>query len=156
MIRGERVMLDRDLAEIYGVETRVLNQSVKRNIERFPERFMFQLSKEEFEILKSQFVTSSWGGTRKSPNVFTEHGALMLSSVLKSEQAIHVSIQIIEAFTKLRNMLASNDDLRSKLLAMERNYDDQFKVVFDAIKMLIDSPHPVKGKLGYKNARKKK
>jgi len=101
LIRGQKIMLDKDLAELYGVETKVLIQAVKRNIERFPEDFMFQLTKEEFEILRSQFVTSSWGGRRYLPYAFTEHGILMLSSVLNSERAILVNIQIMRTFTPL-------------------------------------------------------
>lgn len=105
-IRGQKVMLDRDLAEMYGVETRVLNQAVKRNIERFPEDFMFQLTENEFQNLISQFVTSSWGGIRKLPNVFTVQGVAMLSSVLRSETAIQVNIAIVRAFVAIRQSLS--------------------------------------------------
>ena len=107
-VRNQKVMIDSDLAELYGVETRRLNEQVKRNTSRFPEDFMFQLSEIEFENLKSQIATSSWGGRRKSPYVFTEHGVLMLSSVLNSERAISVNIQIMRIFTKVREMLTDN------------------------------------------------
>jgi hypothetical protein len=151
LIRGQKVMLDRDLAELYGVETRALIQAVKRNIERFPEDFMFQLTKEEFEVLISHFVTSSWGGTRKLPYVFTEHGILMLSSVLNSKRAVMVNIQIMRTFTKLRRLLASNEDLRRKIEAMENKYDAQFKVVFDAIRSLMSPPTKERKKIGFRD-----
>ena len=113
IVRNKNIMLDRDLAELYEVETRVLNQAVSRNMERFPEEFMFQLTPEEFEILKSQTVTSSWGGTRKMPFAFTEYGVAMLSSVLRSKRAIQVNIQIMLVFSKIREMLL--DSLSMKL-----------------------------------------
>src|SRR5690606_40409702 len=106
--RGQKVMLDSDLADLYGVETKRLNEQVRRNVSRFPKDFMFALNQEEIEILKSQIATSSWGGRRKAPNVFTEHGVLMLSSVLNSEQAIQVNIQIMRIFAKIRQYLADN------------------------------------------------
>ena len=137
LVRGKRVMLDRDLSMLYDVETRALKQAVKRNIERFPEDFMFILSNQEFRNLRSQIVISSYGGTRYSPMVFTEQGVAMLSSILKSKRAIEVNIQIMRTFTKLREMLASHDELREKIEAMEDKYDHQFKVVFDAIKQII-------------------
>ena len=115
LIRGEKVMIDSDLAELYGVATGRLNEQVKRNIERFPKDFMFQLTEIEFTNLKSQIATSSWGGRRTLPNVFTEHGVLMLSSVLNSDLAIKVNIQIMRVYTKIRNMLATHKDLLSKL-----------------------------------------
>ena len=134
-------MLDSDLAELYGVETKVLNQAVKRNSERFPDDFMFQLSAEEFSILKSQSVTSSsWGGRRTPPYVFTEQGVAMLSSVLRSERAVDVNIQIMRTFVKLREMLATHKDLARKINAMEKKYDQQFQVVFDAIRKLLEPP----------------
>ena len=120
IIRGQKVMLDRDLAELYGVETRVLNQSVSRNIIRFPADFMFQLDDTEFKNLISQFVISNRGGTRKLPYAFTEQGVAMLSSVLNSERAIQVNIQIMRAFTMLRQMISSHEDLRKKIEAMEK------------------------------------
>ena len=133
LIRGQKVMLDRGLAELYGVETRVLKQAVKRNIARFPVDFMFELSRAEFDNLRSQIVISSWGGIRYRPMAFTEQGVAMLSSVLNSERAVQVNIQIMRAFTKLRQMLATHDDLRRKIEEMEQKYDQQFQVVFDAI-----------------------
>ena len=120
LIRGKRVMLDKELAKLYEVETRQLNQAVKRNIERFPEIFMFQLTSSEFEILKSQIVTSSWGGTRKLPYVFTEQGVAMLSSVLKSKKAIQVNIQIMIVFTKVREMLVDTLELKLDIDEMKR------------------------------------
>jgi hypothetical protein len=141
-VRDQKVMLDRDLAELYAVPTKVLIQAVKRNADRFPEDFMFQLSKQEFNDLRSQFLTSSWGGRRYPPYAFTEQGVAMLSSVLRSERAIHVNIEIMRAFVRLRRMLASNAELARKLAALERKYDAQFKVVFDAIRELMIPPEP--------------
>src|SRR5258708_24176977 len=120
-IRGKKVMIDRDLAELYGVETRVLNQAVRRNERRFPDDFMFQLTEEEFENLKSQNVISSWGGTRKLPLAFTEQGVAMLSSVLNSETAIDVNIQIIRIFTRMRELLLTHKDILIKLEQIEKN-----------------------------------
>ena len=142
-------MLDRDLAQLYGVTTSNLNKAVRRNIERFPEDFMFQLSKEEFEDLKFHFGTSSWGGTRKLPYAFTENGVAMLSSVLNSDRAIKVNIQIMRTFTKLREMLMTHKDLKKKIEAMEEKYDYQFKIVFDAIKELLEPPIKTKKKIGF-------
>ena len=139
-IRGHKVMLDRDLAVLYGVGTRDLNKAVSRNPERFPKDFMFQLNKKDFENLMFQFGTSSWGGTRKMPYAFTEHGILMLSSVLKSSRAVQVNIQIMRAFVKLRQLLNTHKELAHKLEALEKKYDAQFKSVFDAIKMLMTPP----------------
>jgi phage regulator Rha-like protein len=119
MIRGQSVMLDNEIAKLYGVETKRLNEQVKRNIERFPENFMFQLSKSEFERLKSQNATSSWGGRRKLPYAFTEHGILMLANVLKSERAIKVSIRIIEVFVKIREILITQKDTLLRLEKIE-------------------------------------
>ena len=145
LIRGHKVMLSTDLAELYGVEPRALVQAVKRNIERFPEDFMFQLNDQEFANLKSQIVISSWGGLRRAaPYAFTEQGVPMLSSVLHSDRAIHVNIEIMRAFVRLRQMLASNVELARKLAALERKYDAQFKVVFDAIRELMTPLEPKK------------
>ena len=148
-IRGKKVMLDRDLAQLYGVTTSNLNKAIRRNTERFPEDFMFQLSKEEFENLKFHFGTSSWGGTRKLPYAFTENGVAMLSSVLNSDRAIKVNIQIMRTFTKLREMLMTHKDLKEKIEAMEKKYDYQFKIVFDAIKQLLEPPVKTKKKIGF-------
>lgn len=122
-IRGQKVMLDRDLAELYGVETRVLNQAVKRNAERFPEDFMFQLTIHEWNDLKSQIVTSSWGGVRKLPNVFTELGVAMLSSVLASKTAIQINMSIMRAFVAIRQMIADNSPLK-RLSTLEKNFNE--------------------------------
>ncbi|GBE04170.1 ORF6N domain protein [bacterium BMS3Abin09] len=138
-IREQKIMLDMDLAKLYEVETKVLVQAVKRNMDRFPEDFMFQLNIQEFRHLRSQFVTSSWGGRRYPPFVFTEQGVAMLSTVLKSQRAIHVNIAIIRTFVKLRQMLASNAQLARKVKSLENKYDEQFKVVFEAIYSLMDT-----------------
>ena len=144
-IRGQKVMLSTHLAELYEVEPRVLVQAVKRNMERFPDDFMFQLNDQEFENLKSQIVTSSWGGLRRAaPYAFTEQGVAMLSSVLHSDRAIHVNIEIMRAFVRLRQMLASNVEMARKLATLERKYDAQFRVVFDAIRELMTPPEPRK------------
>ena len=144
LIRGQKVMLSMHLAELYEVETRALVQAVKRNIERFPEDFMFQLNPEEFAILKSQIVTSSWGGVRTAPYAFSEQGVSMLSSVLRSDRAIQVNIEIMRTFVRLRQMLASNVELSRKLAALEKKYDLQFKAVFDAIRDLMTPLEPRK------------
>jgi len=148
-IRDTKVMLDRDLAELYEVETRTLKQAVRRNIKRFPPDFMFELSYQELRNLRSQIVMSSWGGIRRPPMAFTEQGVAMLSSVLKSDRAIQVNIQIMRAFTQLRQMLSTHEELRRKVEAMERKYDQQFKVVFDAIKQLLDVETKPRRKIGF-------
>jgi hypothetical protein len=150
LIRGEKVMLDTDLAELYGVETKMLVRAVKRNIDRFPTDFMIELSKEEFENLRFHFGTSSqWGGRRYLPYAFTEQGVAMLSSVLNSDRAVHVNIEIMRAFVKLRQMLASNVELSRKLANLEKKYDAQFKVVFDAIRELMKPPEPKRRQIGF-------
>lgn len=152
LIRGRRVMLDRDLAELYGVETRVLNQAVKRNLNRFPEDFMFQLTQAEMENWKSQIVISNKDkmGLRKAPYAFTENGVAMLSSVLSSERAVEANIQIMRTFTRLRELLLTHKDLQRKITDMEKKYDSQFKVVFDAIRQLMTPPVLKKGKIGFR------
>ncbi len=138
LVRGEKVLLSQHLAELYGVSVSALNQAVKRNLERFPDDFMFQLTEGEFENLKSQIVTSSWGGLRRAlPYAFTEQGVAMLSSVLRSPRAVEVNIAIMRTFVQLRRLMDSNHDLARKIEAMEDKYDEQFAVVFDAIKQLI-------------------
>jgi hypothetical protein len=144
LLRGQRVMLDDDLAMLYGVETKTLNRAVKRNLPRFPEDFMFKLSVKEFESLRYQFGTSKRGGRRYPPYAFTEQGVAMLSSVLHSKRAIQVNIEIMRAFVRLRQMLASNVELARKLAALEKKYDAQFRVVFDAIRELMTPPVPKK------------
>jgi len=141
-MRGHKVMLDRDLAELYEVETKVLNQAIKRNRSRFPEDFMFQITWDEAnELLRSQSVTLKRGQHRKyRPYVFTEQGVAMLSSVLRSERAIHVNIAIMRAFVRLRTILATHKDLARKLEEIERKYDAQFQIVFEAIQRLMAPP----------------
>ena len=140
LIRGHKVMLDADLAALYGVPTKRLNEQIKRNLDRFPADFMFQLTKGEFDDLKSQFATSSWGGRRTRPYAFTEHGAVMAANVLNSPRAVAASIQVVRTFVRLREMLASHKDLARQLDALEKKYDAQFKVVFDAIRELMAPP----------------
>lgn len=153
LIRGQKVMLDRDLAKLYGVQTRELNQAVRRNSERFPEDFMFQLTQEEFDNLMSQFVTSSWGGTRKLPLVFTEQGVAMLSSVLKSKKAIQINIGIMRAFVRLRRVLATNEELAKKIKELESSTDKNFKVVFRAIFRMMKEPPETKRKIGFQPSK---
>ena len=143
LIRDHKVILDADLAALYGVETKQLVRAVKRNLPRFPEDFMFQLNEEESENLRFHFGTSSrWGGRRYLPYAFTEQGVAMLSSVLRSKRAIQVNIEIMRAFVRLRQILASNKELARKLDELERKYDAQFKTVFDAIRQLMAPPEP--------------
>jgi hypothetical protein len=160
LIRSQKVMLDADLAELYRVETRILIRNVKRNIERFPQHFMFQLTSEEFDDLKFQLGSSNlrsqigisssgWGGRRYPPYAFTEQGVAMLSSVLHSKRAIQVNIQIMDTFVRLRQMLASNKDLARRLDELEKKYDKQFKIVFDAIRELMKPPEPKKRPIGF-------
>lgn len=155
LVRDQKVMIDRDLAELYGVTTGNLNKSVKRNLFRFPEDFMFQLTKEEFEILIFQNGTSSWGGTRKLPFVFTEQGVAMLSSILNSEQAIKVNIHIIRVFTKMRDYLISNLNLSLEVEMIKRklvNQDKNIELVFSYLDELIDKQENKveRTKIGYK------
>jgi len=155
LIRGEKVMLDRDLAELYGVETRTLNQSVKRNLERFPDDFMFELTREEIMGI-SQVVTSSGLKFSKRVTAFTEQGVAMLSSVLRSKRAIAVNIEIMRAFVRLRRILLSNAEFTQRLDDLESKYDRRFKIVFDAIRQLM-SPAPSKGKqIGFRPKALKK
>ncbi|OIO04688.1 MAG: DNA-binding protein [Elusimicrobia bacterium CG1_02_56_21] len=148
IIRGHKVMLDSDLAGLYGVTTKNLNKAVARNLESFPADFMYKLKANELKNLRFQIGTSRWGGRRYSPYAFTENGVSMLSSVLKSHRAREVNIQIMRTFTKLRELLNTHADLRRKLEEMEKKYDYQFKVVFDAIKNLIADPPPAR-KIGF-------
>jgi len=161
-IRGKKVMIDRDLATLYGVETKQLNQAVRRNIKRFPDDFMFQLNEKEIEIwapkfgflqpdnLRSQFVTSNRGGRRYRPYVFTEQGIAMLSSVLKSDSAIQVNIQIMRTFIKIREMVATNKELRDKMEKLEEKYDSRFKIVFNAIRKLLSEEAKPKNRIGFR------
>jgi len=142
LIREQKVILDKDLAELYEVETKRLNEQVKRNSDRFPVDFMFQLTIEEFENLKSQFATSRWGGSRKLPYAFTEHGVLMLSSVLNSERAIKVNIQIMRIYTRIRHMLVTHKDILLRLEKIEQTlsgHDDKIILIFEYIKQLEEA-----------------
>lgn len=151
LIRGEKVMLDNDLADLYEVETKALTRAVRRNLDRFPEDFMFQLTDSEFANLRSQFGTSRvWGGRRYAPYAFTEQGVAMLSSVLRSKRAVQVNVEIMRAFVRLRQVLSSHADLARKLNSLEQKYDRQFKIVFDAIRELMIPPEtPKKGRIGF-------
>ena len=174
LIRGQKVMLDADLAELYGVETRALNQAVRRNIDRFPEDFMFQLTDKETEVLRSQSVISNEsngergelrsqsatsnegrGGRRYNPYAFTEQGVAMLSSVLRSPRAVQVNIAIMRAFVKLREMLASHRDLARRREEMEERYDAQFKDVFAAIRELMRPPEKPRARIGFRSGEGK-
>ena len=150
LMRGQKVMLDKDLASLYGVKPIRLREQVKRNIKRFPEDFMFQLNEKEINIMVSQNAIPSrkyLGGHQ--PYVFTEQGVAMLSSVLNSERGVEVNIHIMRAFVKLREMIASNKELAKKLNKLEKKYDAQFRVVFDAIRQLMTPPEPKKRKIGF-------
>jgi phage regulator Rha-like protein len=153
LVRGEKVMLDSDLAELYGVETKILVRAVKRNIHRFPSDFMIQLDKEEFENLRFQFGTSSrWGGRRYLPYAFTEQGVAMLSSVLNSERAIQVNIAIMRAFVKLREIISTHKELAGKLAELERKiakHDEHIQGIFQAIRRLMAPPEKKKRKIGF-------
>ena len=150
LVRGQRVMLDRDLALLYEITTGNFNKAVSRNLDRFPSDFMFRLNKEEFHNLIFQFGTSRWGGTRKNPRVFTEHGILMLSSVLNSKRATQVNIQIMRTFIKMREMLVAHRDILKRVEEMEKRYDRQFRVVFQTIKKMMSPPNTSKRKIGFK------
>ena len=159
IIRGQKVMLDRDLAEMYDVEVKRLNESIRRNNSRFPEDFMFQLSYNEWENLKSQIATSSWGGARKIPFVFTEQGVAMLSSVLRSERAIQVNIQIIRVYTKMRQLLLDNKELWLKIEKIEQalaKKDDEVLAIFNALKNLLIKEEKPRVPVGFKIPKKKK
>ena len=158
LIRGAKVMLDKDLSELYGVATRVLKQAVRRNKLRFPEDFMFELSKEEYEDLRSQIVISSWGGTRYLPMAFTEQGVAMLSSILNTERAIKVNIQIIRIFTKLREMILNHTELLLKVSELETrvvNQDQDIQKIFTYLKELIPPQTPPRKRIGFKTGNGK-
>jgi len=147
---GQKIPLHADFVPLYGVEQKAVNKAVKRNMDRFPEDFLFQLTDDEFQNLKSQIVISSWGGSRRAnPYAFTEQGVAMLSSVLRSKRAVQVNIQIMRTFVQLRQMLAVHKDLEHKLTALEKRYDEQFKVVFDAIRALMTPPEKPRRKIGF-------
>ncbi len=158
LIRGQKVMLDADIAELYGVETKVLNQAVRRNIERFPEDFMFQLTDQEAATLRSQFVTSKRGrgGRRYRPYAFTEHGAVMLASVLNSPVAVEASIQVVRAFIRLREILATHKELAKKLIELEGRieaHDEGITALFEAIRQLMEPPGKPQRKIGFRSAK---
>ncbi len=153
MIRGQKVMLDEDLAELYHVPTGRLNEQVKRNIDRFPKYFMFQLTDQEFTNLKSQNATSRWGGRRKLPFAFTEHGVLMLSSILNSAIAIMVNIQIMRIYTKMREFLLTNQEILVKLEQLERKvdgHDEKIQVIFAYLKKLLNPPVEPRPRIGFR------
>ncbi len=149
LLRGHRIILGGDLAVFYDVEPRTLSQAIKRNRDRFPDDFMFILTAEEWQDLKSQNVIPSWGGIRSAPMAFTEQGVAMLSSVLRSERAVKVNIQIMRTFVQMRRVLAEHKELASRLDALERKYDAQFKVVFDAIRQMMTPPAEKKRPIGF-------
>jgi len=149
-LRNEKIMLDSDLALLYNVETKQLKRAVNRNLERFPDDFMFKLTGEEYKVLRCRFGTLKRGRhTKYLPYAFSEQGIAMLSSVLNSKRAILVNIQIIRTFTKLRKLLLSNEDLKRKVISMEKQYDHQFKIVFDAIRQLLTPPEKPKRRIGF-------
>lgn len=149
-IQGQKVMIDEDLASLYDVETRILNRAVSRNLDRFPQDFMFQLTPEEFRELKSKFATSkSWGGRRKAAYAFTEQGVAMLSSVLRSKKAVHVNIEIMRAFVRFRQIMSTHKDLVRKIHAMEKKYDTQIQSLFQAINQLMSPPGKSKKTIGF-------
>jgi len=152
LVRSEKVLLDKDLAELYGVETKQLKRAVRRNINRFPKDFMFQLTEKEFDSLRSQFGTSSWGGTRYLPMAFTEQGVAMLSTVLNSERAIAVNIAIMRAFVQLRKIMTSHRELARKLSELEehlQDHDQQIEAIFDAIRQLMSPQERSKKRIGF-------
>jgi hypothetical protein len=148
-IRGAKVMLDRDLAALYKVETRILNQAVRRHLKRFPEDFMFQLDKSEFDNLKSQFVISSWGGIRKMPLAFTEQGVAMLSGILNSDRAIDVNIQIMKAFVQLRHLVIEHADLKREVEALRNQTEERFTIVFEVLDKLVSDAEPSGRKIDF-------
>ncbi len=148
-IRGEKVILDADLAMLYGVEVKQLKRAVKRNIDRFPVDFMFELTNEEQKNLRYQFGTSSWGGSRYKPFAFTEQGVAMLSGILNSKRAIEVNIEIMRTFVKLRQWLSSHKELEKKLNQLEKKYDENFKIVFEAIRLLMKEEQKPKHPIGF-------
>ena len=151
-IRGQKVMLDKDLAEMYGIETKRLKEAVRRNSERFPKDFMFTLTQKEFQHLRSQFATSSWGGIRYLPTAFTEQGVAMLSGVLNSPVAVQVHIQIIRIFTKMKEMLLTNKDILLKLEKMEKDVKENkedIAMIFEALKQLLNPQQPKRRMIGF-------
>ena len=164
-IRGQKVMLDKYLSELYGVETKVLKQAVKRNIDIFPKHFMFELTEKEFSNLRSQIVTSSWGGQRYLPYVFTEHGVLQLANVVRSRRAKQMSIRIIEVFVKMREMLQTHKDILLKMDKLEKKlmkqdekmnkYGEEIQLIFAYLKELLNPPNPQRERIGFKISKDK-
>ena len=156
LVRDQKVMLDEDLAKLYGVETKRLNEQVSRNIDRFPEDFMFKLSEREFGDLKSQNATSSWGGRRKLPNAFTEHGILMLSSVLNSKQAIRMNIQIMRIYTRIREMLLTHKDMLLRVEYMEKHlmkHDQKIELLFTYLNKFIEKEEKPRTEIGFRRSK---
>lgn len=151
LIRNQKVILSSDLAELYQVAPKVLVQAVKRNLERFPPDFIFQLENQEFANLKSQVVTSSWGGIRKNPYAFTEQGIAMLSGVLKSPRAVQINIEIMRTFVNLRKYIASYKDLSERIDQIEKEYDHQFKIIFDTLQEMVNPSQPTRRRIGIVN-----
>ena len=150
MLRGQKIIFDFDLAQLYGIETKMLKRAVKRNLDRFPEDFMFEITPEEFKDLRHQFGTSTWGGTRYMPFAFTEHGVVMLSSVLNTPVAINASIKVVRAFIKLRNTLGAYEELTTRLDSLETDYDNKFDAVFHAIEELKVKKNAPRKLIGFK------
>ena len=156
LVRDQKVMLDEDLAKLYGVETKRLNEQVSRNIDRFPEDFMFKLSEREFGDLKPQNATSSWGGRRKLPNAFTEHGILMLSSVLNSKQAIRMNIQIMRIYTRIREMLLTHKDMLLRVEYMEKHlmkHDQKIELLFTYLNKFIEKEEKPRTEIGFRRSK---
>ena len=154
-IRGQKVIIDADLARLYEVETKRLNEQVKRNMDRFPEDFMFQLSEEEFLVLKSQFATSSWGGRRSLPYVFTEHGAIMAASVLNSPRAVEMSVYVVRAFVSIRTHILQYKELSQKVSELEAKlgkHDENIVSIVNALKLLMEPPKAKKKEIGFKQS----
>ncbi len=154
LLRDEKVLLDADLALLYGVETKRLKEAVKRNIARFPDDFMFQLTKDEWQNLRSQIASSSWGGTRYPPFAFTEQGVAMLSGILNSRRAIETNIAIMRTFVALRKLMLSNTELATKIRRLEKKYDQRFKIVFDTIQQLLKQEKEARP-IGFEIGKKK-
>jgi hypothetical protein len=153
-IRNQKVMFDFDLAEIYGIETKRLKEAVRRNTVRFPEDFMFELTQEEFKNLRTQFASSSWGGSRYPPFAFTEHGAVMLASILNSETAVKASLFVVRTFVKLRQLTGSYKELAEKVVQLEEKYDTQLEYVFQAIQELSEQKNEPRTLIGFKKEEK--
>ncbi len=156
LFRNQKVIIDSDLADMYGVETRVLNQAIKRNLKRFPSDFMFQLNEDEFENLKSQNELSNWGGRRTLPLVFTEHGVLMLSSILNNDKAIEINIQIVRIFTKMRDLLLTHKDILSELEGIKKtmkNQDERIDLMYNYLMEFVKQEKNPRERIGFKRSK---